>query len=1190
MEDEIGYWLLKHIALTTLLETFENRCIEITKTIIDELSLSNEKQTYKSDINSGGLLGGIKYTIDGIFIKLAITNNNNGFWTNDNSSMKNAANELRALKEYITCSCDIKDCCFELVVMLDYKGFRVLCFSELPIVPLKTIIYGSPDAGLSFHYSEDAKMLMQSISKKLNLREHIYNNKNKELFEIYSPGDTEVHKGTDGRYYIIDLSRTFPPELLSNSHSHFNQFRPEFILNYEQPLNPDSFTAWNTFTDPNHIQYHRDILHATNYYLSVLLINTSIEFNRCNDLNKINYLEKELIRVIHRKGINVRHIGLLRHLIKDNIQLKTILLTEMIVRVLKTQLKQIMRNQTKQNKDSNLQNFLINFIVDNYQSDEFWKITIKQLISLKFDYWKQNCINPIDNSQQNLWLLCIPNITQYSSLTIIEQSHTFDLRSNLDTLSISQKVLRSVGIKLTSSSKDLFNYNIPFEYFNNSNNDIGNRIVGFEVRTKHSQFVMQQRKTPQELYNYLLFDSKNTLSIDFLNKLMRAFLFDLKSKEEYNNWCCLCLIHLLQCYYNRNDIVQFEISMKIATNTIKEISINEPMNAIKEEYDYISSLQFLKSLYSQLEQKNFKMEKANTTSRSKRDNLKSSKVKIQVEKQMYIDDFTYDDVKLMAENYEFTKEELHEKVKNYLQKDKEIEKYYEIKDKEVIFYTIKEGNRIIECTIPYKQKEKEKKYLINKLENREYLVNKPLNEIKIALDPGDIGGEFSKIESRYIQIETNNNEREELIAFDTGTLTLATAKVLKNKLENLGAKVIVTRQSVGQLVSVKSFDDWLIEHFTPQLKFKHFIQQFSDSTFTNESYLFTKAMLQSPKSWLKTVFFRAYLNIQELQARCKIINDFEPEITIRIGYDVATRPNEETGKHKVTNNNTCIAFIPGSFMNSELSMLPYRIHYARLLLTHNTQHSQYLSTLIIQELAKSIGVTPCPNTLPHCMLSIKDSPGVYCRNLSMTKFVRSPICYVNALCQDNADECLKLSKKDFEIEGILTSSRVIDVANSLCNGILRYFTESQPSSPFPRVRFVINTKSQSIRVIDNNNTIIWETQVSTSKCGVGYKDGSFQTPDGNFRIAQMIGNNESIYTVFKGRKKVGIWNPLNLQTSDEDLILTRILWLSGLDFNNFNTFRRLIYIHGTNREDLIGTAASLGCIRMRNEDIIKLFQ
>ncbi len=74
--------------------------------------------------------------------------------------------------------------------------------------------------------------------------------------------------------------------------------------------------------------------------------------------------------------------------------------------------------------------------------------------------------------------------------------------------------------------------------------------------------------------------------------------------------------------------------------------------------------------------------------------------------------------------------------------------------------------------------------------------------------------------------------------------------------------------------------------------------------------------------------------------------------------------------------------------------------------------------------------------------------------------------------------------------------------------------------------------------------------------------------------------------IFKSRLPIGEIAP---HGGDEDLVLTRILWLEGLDPENANTHERYIYIHGTNQEDLVGTPASHGCIRLRNRDVIDLF-
>lgn len=96
-----------------------------------------------------------------------------------------------------------------------------------------------------------------------------------------------------------------------------------------------------------------------------------------------------------------------------------------------------------------------------------------------------------------------------------------------------------------------------------------------------------------------------------------------------------------------------------------------------------------------------------------------------------------------------------------------------------------------------------------------------------------------------------------------------------------------------------------------------------------------------------------------------------------------------------------------------------------------------------------------------------------------------------------------------------------------------------------------------------------------------------KTPTGRFRIAAAIGGGMPVGTVFKGRRPVKVTkNALR----GEDLVMTRILWLDGLDAENTNTYDRFIYIHGTNHEEAIGEPVSHGCIRMKNADLAELFE
>jgi hypothetical protein len=121
--------------------------------------------------------------------------------------------------------------------------------------------------------------------------------------------------------------------------------------------------------------------------------------------------------------------------------------------------------------------------------------------------------------------------------------------------------------------------------------------------------------------------------------------------------------------------------------------------------------------------------------------------------------------------------------------------------------------------------------------------------------------------------------------------------------------------------------------------------------------------------------------------------------------------------------------------------------------------------------------------------------------------------------------------------------------------------------------------------------------VSTAARGIGNREGSEQTPLGVFRVAEKYGRNAPVGTVFKGRRDTGEIAPILSDPNDpaeNDLVTTRILRLSGLQagFNlggDVDTFSRYIYIHGTPEEGRIGTPASHGCVRMRNIEVVDLF-
>lgn len=148
-----------------------------------------------------------------------------------------------------------------------------------------------------------------------------------------------------------------------------------------------------------------------------------------------------------------------------------------------------------------------------------------------------------------------------------------------------------------------------------------------------------------------------------------------------------------------------------------------------------------------------------------------------------------------------------------------------------------------------------------------------------------------------------------------------------------------------------------------------------------------------------------------------------------------------------------------------------------------------------------------------------------------------------------------------------------------------------------RIRIEISIADQQLRLLDAQGEMLSNYSVSTALKGAGEKKHSCCTPRGQHVIRAKIGADAPINSVFVGRRATGeIWTPaLAQQHPARDWILTRILWLSGLErglnrLTDVDSMQRYIYIHGTPDDQPMGVAQSHGCIRMRNQDVIKLFE
>ncbi|MEJ2060276.1 MAG: L,D-transpeptidase [Gammaproteobacteria bacterium] len=161
--------------------------------------------------------------------------------------------------------------------------------------------------------------------------------------------------------------------------------------------------------------------------------------------------------------------------------------------------------------------------------------------------------------------------------------------------------------------------------------------------------------------------------------------------------------------------------------------------------------------------------------------------------------------------------------------------------------------------------------------------------------------------------------------------------------------------------------------------------------------------------------------------------------------------------------------------------------------------------------------------------------------------------------------------------------------------LLQRLRADYPGYPADKI-IIISVDRQRLYLFDRDR-LLSSWPVSTSKLGTGMRQGSDKTPLGVHYVREKIGADAPPGTIFRGRRDTGkVADILKTRTpSPEDLVTSRILWLSGLEpgvneGGDVDSFHRYIYIHGTDEEGFIGTPASHGCVRMRNADVISLFR
>lgn len=161
--------------------------------------------------------------------------------------------------------------------------------------------------------------------------------------------------------------------------------------------------------------------------------------------------------------------------------------------------------------------------------------------------------------------------------------------------------------------------------------------------------------------------------------------------------------------------------------------------------------------------------------------------------------------------------------------------------------------------------------------------------------------------------------------------------------------------------------------------------------------------------------------------------------------------------------------------------------------------------------------------------------------------------------------------------------------------LMEYLSIKYADNEFEAFIYVA-VKKQKLFLIENNS-ITAEYSISTAENGLGSENGSFKTPQGLHKVAEKVGADVEQYGIIKQKVATGeLAEPvLQATATNQDLITSRVFHLSGLEEGinhggDVDSYSRGIFIHGTHEEGLIGTPVSKGCVRMKNADVIDLFE
>lgn len=338
------------LSLGQLVSEFTTAAKRIGCQIISETFLAPEQKTIRP-IAVGGVGGGLKFVVDGIFFKFVVDQFD--LYGGNENAMKSASHEFRHLQVLMSHVIggslqNLPVLHFPMMTLITWRGFRLIATTQLPI-DSSTIEYGSSNAAITVHASSTVAPVMQQIAKDLNLApHHVVSRDGRQRILLHACADVEVHLGRDNRLYALDLHRMMPPTMppvapaspdapnklvaVRKNANLYYLFRPAFVRAHSKPLSPDAFSGFADRAEA--AEQNRACREATVHLLDVVVPQVARELEeRVARLGRVGALRR-LVEFLHRRGINMRFLGYVRSATRHE-ALRCALMTEMMSRTIK---------------------------------------------------------------------------------------------------------------------------------------------------------------------------------------------------------------------------------------------------------------------------------------------------------------------------------------------------------------------------------------------------------------------------------------------------------------------------------------------------------------------------------------------------------------------------------------------------------------------------------------------------------------------------------------------------------------------------------------------------------------------------------------------------------------------------------------------------------------------------------------